>query len=349
MIALEKRTGLITMIGEIFRDLSSDHPGVYKQEYDSLQAVLDKIQSANPWFTPFSVKHSIKVWGQTLTYSNVSEWAASYRLNDTRREIKRVNVIMAGNLPLVGFHDFLSVLITGYKFIGKMSSKDNILFPLISDWIFNYDKTWEDYIDLKTEIDTEPQILIATGSNNTSRLIKGKYPGIPSIIRHNRNSIGVVKGDETKEDLELLAQDIMLHYGLGCRNISLLFIPSRWEIKALVNTIKDFEIPLPEPYLNNLKYQKAKLTINKIKYIDAGKMLLLYGDLLHSPLGTVNLMKYDSIDEIRTFININKGNIQCTAGSPAYIQGAIPFGESQSPDLMDYADGIDTVQFLLGN
>jgi len=285
MRQLEKRISLLEFLGELFRDISSEEPVKYQPQTGQLRDKLGVISRSNPWFTEESILMALSTWGETLTTEAISDWRSKYTIPRSGRNPKLVNVIMAGNIPLVGFHDFICTVLSGHYFFGKLSSRDNLLFPLILKWILEWDPAWKAYIEFGSALPEEPDIIIATGSNNTSRLISGKYAGRPMIIRHNRSSIGLLTGSESPSDLDKLAGDILWYYGLGCRNLSLLYIPPGYDLQKLSRIIQDADMDLPKPYHNNLLYQRVKADIHRTQYIDAGKLLLINKADLNSPLG----------------------------------------------------------------
>ncbi len=350
MRPLAKRIDLLKFLGQLFRDISSDLSTNFYPQSTKLKNTLPEVEQTNPWFTPESVLRVFKIWGETLTDEAINSWLSSYNLNSSSHKTKKVMVIMAGNIPLVGFHDFLCTIISGHIFWGKLSSRDKILFPLIRDWILEFDDAWKDYIKLDIAPKNNAEVVIATGSNNTSRLIKELFSNKPLIIRHNRNSIALITGDESELELQNLSFDILWYYGLGCRNISLLWVPDKYDLTKLVKIIQDIKMDLPVVYENNLKYQRAKAVMHKIPVYDADKLLFIENPELDSSLGTLHFTRYKNTEQINLFQKLNTENIQCSVcsvGNMSKWNNTIGFGKSQKPDLMDYADGIDTVQFLI--
>lgn len=346
MRPLEKRIELLKYLGQLFRGIDSDDKAVFRQHSLAIEKNIPEIINSNPWFTRESIYRVISIWGQTLSEGKIESWITLYKNALSETTSKRVMVIMAGNIPLVGFHDFLSTIVAGHHFLGKLSSRDNILFPLIKEWIIDFDQEWKEYIHLSVDPFTYIDAVIATGSNNTSSHIKKKYSEIPKIIRHNRNSFAILTGNENDEELIKLSQDILWYYGLGCRNTSLLFVPKNYELNRFVNILEGFETELPKPYMNNLRYQRSKALIHKHKMIDAKKLLVFNNTGLNSPLACIHIRRYENPDEIYSFRNENQGDIQCVVGKPEIWNDTIDFGKSQQPGLIEYADGIDTVHFL---
>ncbi len=347
MKPLEHRIALLEFLGDLFRDLSSKVPLKYPRQSKQLQELLPLISTQNPWFTSDSVFQVILTWGQTLSQKAIRKWHSEYYFGERSLTSRVIMVIMAGNIPMVGFHDFLCTLLSGHRFLGKLSSRDNILFPLLRKWILEFDEEWNDYIEFTTDILPEAGVIIATGSNNTSRIIKQQFSGKPMIIRHNRNSIGLLSGNESREDLKEIAKDILWFYGLGCRNISLLYLPDGFDLFSFIQIIKNTKMIIPAPYKNNLSYQRAKAALHNTLYNDAGKLLFVESSELNSPLGLIHYIYYKSSNEIEQFRKIYAEQIQCTVGDPDHWDKVIEFGNSQKPGLSDYADGVDTLEFLI--
>ncbi len=347
MRPLDRRFALLEFLGELFRDISSEVPDKYPRQAQQLQDQLKTISHLNPWFTSDSVYLAISNWGQSLTSNSILSWASGYDLPGDFVIPKTVMVIMAGNIPMVGFHDFLCTILSGHRFVGKLSSRDRILFPMVIEWILEFDQDWKTFLQFATSIPPDPEIIIATGSNNTSRLISQRFAGRSMIVRHNRNSIGLLSGEESESELENLADDILLYYGLGCRNVSMILLPVGFELSTLTRIIERTDMILPSPFENNLKYQRAKAGMHDIPFTDAGKILFINKNELNSPLGIIHFSYYKNPFEAELFRTENSNQIQLTVGNPAVWKNVIPFGNSQKPGLSDYADGVDTLEFLI--
>ena len=347
MTTLNQRISLLSFLGDLFRDISLPNPKSRVTEAEQLKDALPVIQESNPWFTPESVYRAISIWGQTLSPGAISEWISKYNLSGIPRASRSVMVIMAGNIPMVGMHDFICTLLAGHRFIGKLSSKDKLLFPLIKKWITNFDDDWHAYIDFTEKAANDVEVVIATGSNNTSRIIREAYSGTASIIRHNRNSVALLTGKESDADLRGLADDILLFFGLGCRSVSRLFTPPGYDLSKLAGIINDYQFSLPVSMLNNLRYQKALAALHEYRFIDAGKICFIRNEGLNSPVGTVYYSDYNDVKDIEIFRSVNRNNIQCCIGDPEIWDSVTGFGNAQSPALDDYADGIDTMKFLI--
>jgi hypothetical protein len=300
-------------------------------------------EKLNPWFTPQNVKFAIKTIAEELTEENLTEWTNRYPgLKENNRPIT-VGLIMAGNIPLVGFHDFLTVLISGNKLIAKTSSKDYQLIVYLSELLFSINNEFRFLIAFHQDHLKDFDVIIATGSNNSSRYFEYYFGKYPNIIRKNRNSIAILEGDETAEELEGLGNDIFTYFGLGCRNVSKIYIPTCYDISKLVNHWDSFAGAVNNlKYANNYDFNKAVYLVNKEKFIDTGYLLLKESKVLSSPVAVLHYEFYESKSTIEQETEQLKKMIQCKVG-----RNGIPFGQAQSPKLWDYADGIDTVEFLL--
>ncbi len=247
---------------------------------------------------------------------------------------------MAGNIPLVGFHDFLCVFVSGHKAIIKPSSKDEVLIKYIAQKFFEWNNDAKNYISFRENL-KNCDAYIATGSNNSSRYFEYYFSKYPNIIRKNRTSVAVLQGDETKEDLSLLADDMQLYYGMGCRNVTKLFVPKDYDFIALLDALKKYNYFIDfHKYKNNYDYQLALLIMNRKFYMTNDSIILTENESVFAPVSQVNYSFYDDLKTAAESLK-NNADIQCIVG-----KNFIPFGTAQSPSLTDYADGMDTMQFL---
>jgi hypothetical protein len=312
--------------------------------FEPFSDLIHLSQSHNGWFTPEHVYFAIQSWSKGLSKSNFEIWLKDYNFHN--QTPKTVGLVLAGNIPLVGFHDFLSVLISGNKVLVKTSSNDQKLLPFLANYLIAIDPEWNDFITF-TEGKLEGfEAVIATGSNNTSRYFEYYFKGKPSIIRKSRNSVAVVTGKETKEDLENLGEDIFRYFGLGCRNVSKLFVPKNYDFVPFFEAIFKYkEVLQYEKYCNNYDYNKAVFLMSNYKLRDNGFLTLKEDASMSSPISSVFYEFYDSLEEVTEVLNANKDGIQCIVSNEP-IENSIPFGTTQKPELWDYADGINTLDFL---
>jgi len=316
--------------------------------FDDFEKLILLSQSHNGWYTPEQVYFAIHSWAEALTNENIEKWLSAYpaELFDAKEE-KTVALILAGNIPLVGFHDFLSVVITGNKALIKTSSNDQHLLPFLAKYLIAVDENLKDkitFVEGKLEnFDT----VIATGSNNTARYFEYYFKDKPSIIRKNRNSAAVLNGKETQQELEALGEDIFRYFGLGCRNVSKLFVPKGYSFDAFFQGIFKYQDVIHyEKYANNYDYNKAVFLMSNFKLLDNGFLTIKEDASYASPISSVFYEFYDDIESLQNRLETDAEQIQCITSNDL-IKNSIPFGETQNPQLWDYADNVDTITFLL--
>ena len=306
----------------------------------------DHAFNANSWFTRSETARALNSWSSILTADNLTRWTDLYPIPAVPL-LRNILVITAGNIPLVGFHDFLSVLMSGNRFIGKLSSRDDQLLTLLVKELIRLEPLFADQIHLQN-FTGSPDAVIATGNNNSSRYFQMEYGHIPHIIRKNRSSAAILDGSETDEEMDNMAADILEYYGLGCRSVSHIFLPAGFSPENLIRPLSCFNRIDPcTPFNNNLRYQRARLAMLNTPFIDARQALLVESEMLHSPIGMVHYSLYD--DQTALFDNLIALNteIQCLIGHRSTNHSLIPFGSAQKPELWDYADNMDTMDFLI--
>ena len=302
----------------------------------------------NGWFTKENILFSLQNWSDALSKENLEKWVTNYTI-DSNKNPKTVALILAGNIPLVGFHDFISVLITGNKALVKLSSNDSILLPYITEILIKIQPKFEEYIQFEKDKLSSFDVVIATGSNNTARYFEHYFKNKPHIIRKNRNSVAILTGNETKEELKLLGEDVFRYYGLGCRSVSKIFVPKGYSFDTLFESIYDYH-PIIEiaKYANNYDYNKAVYLMSEFKLLDNGFLILKEDKSYSSPIASLFYEYYESIDEIKIRLQQETEQIQCIVAN-GVLANEIKFGETQKPNLSDYADNVDTIEFLLRN
>ncbi|GAA6764814.1 acyl-CoA reductase [Flavobacterium sp. CGRL1] len=314
--------------------------------FDDFEKLIHLSQSHNGWYTPEQVYFAVKSWADALTEENITKWISKYDFSANQKE-KTVALILAGNIPLVGFHDFLSVLITGNKALVKTSSNDQHLLPFLAKYLIAVDDSLKDkitFVEGKLEnFDT----VIATGSNNTARYFEYYFKDKPSIIRKNRNSAAVLNGKETKEDLEALGEDIFRYFGLGCRNVSKLFVPKDYSFENFFQAVFKYQDVIHyEKYANNYDYNKAVFLMSNFKLTDNGFLTLKEDSSYASPISSVFFEYYENLEDLKSRLKAEEEQIQCIV-SNNLIENSVSFGQTQNPQLWDYADNVDTITFLL--
>ena len=308
-------------------------------EYQKLQEIINKQFVLNGWFSKENVMQSLSSLGNQLSKENLTTWLNDYTYTSTPQ---RIGIIMAGNIPLVGFHDFLCVLLSGNNVVAKLSSDDNTLLPALSELLIQYAPSLKNRITFSFGKLGEIDAIIATGSDNSTKYFEQYFGHYPHLFRKNRTSIAVITGNESKEELTALGKDIFSYYGLGCRNVSHLLIPKDFNLNRFFEAIVDYHpIVNHHKYANNYDYNKAVYLMNLMELLDNNFVLLRESEELFSPLSMVHYQYYETQKTIDNFLEFQKENIQAIVG-----HNYIPFGEAQSPKLNDYADGVDVMKWL---
>ena len=313
--------------------------------YDDFISLIELSQSHNGWFTPEQVYFAINSWSEALTEENLNKWLSSYNFSNVKP--KTVGLILAGNIPLVGFHDFLSVIISGHKVLVKTSSNDQKLLPFLAKYLISINPEIKNYITFTDGKLENFDAVIATGSNNTARYFDYYFKDKPNIIRKNRNSVAVLSGNESQEDLVNLGEDIFRYFGLGCRNVSKLFVPKGYDFQHFFKAIYEYkDVIFYEKYSNNYDYNKAVFLMSNFKLLDNEFLTIKEDTSYSSPISSVFYEYYDDLNELKSRLKKDADKIQCVVSNDI-VENSIPFGETQKPNLWDYADTIDTISFLL--
>lgn len=312
----------------------------------------DSLQTANlqnPWFTPANIAFALKAWEEALNEEAIVTWLKDYEPGIHQSHSKRVAVIMAGNIPLVGFHDFMSTLMVGHSFIGKLSSNDRVLLPAVANVLCTIEPSFRQMIQFTEGTITDFDAIIATGSNNTARYFEYYFSKYPHIIRKNRNGVAVLTGAEDAEALKKLGVDICSYFGLGCRNVSKVFIPEGSAPEKLYSAVEPFNKILFDhfKYMNNHSYHRSIYLLNNTPFLDNDAFIITRSEQYSSPIPVLYYEFYKSIELLKEKLVSDDEHIQCIA-TDAFTGGkAVPLGCTQSPGLADYADGIDTLKFLI--
>ena len=310
---------------------------------DELTPLIRRSSVENPWFTSESIRNAIEGVSYMLEKDKLTAWTDKYTLDPEVPKV--VGIVMAGNIPLVGFHDLLCVLLSGHVAAIKLSSQDDVLPKKVINWLVGLEAGFNRMITFPDKL-TNIDAVIATGSDNTARYFEYYFGKYPNIIRKNRTSVAILTGEESDDELKLLGKDVFDYFGLGCRNVSKIYIPKNFDLTYLLDLWEGFgEIIFHNKYRNNYDYHKSILLVNKETHLDTGFSLLKETEDLVSPTSVLYYERYDDLDLIKTKVNEQSDKIQCII-STGNIDQSIEFGKAQRPEPWDYADGVDTLAFL---
>lgn len=332
-------------LGFVLRDFTNNKniDDKYQEFYDKFIKIVDNEYSYNQWFTKQNIIYSISSIANELTEQNLNFWLSKYNLENV--STKNIGVVTAGNIPLVGFHDFLSVLILNHNFIGKLSSKDNHLLKFIADLLIFINPNFKNKITFTDKLSGFDAV-IATGSDNSSKYFDYYFGKYPNLIRKNRTSVAVLDGNEMPEDIENLGVDIFSYFGLGCRNVSKIFIPKNYSLSKFYEPLEKFkDIINHNKYANNYNYNRTIYMMNNIKIFDNNFLILKEEISYSSPISVIYFEEYDDLKNVINKLNDNLQNLQCVVSNQK-IENAISFGQTQKPKLWEYADNVDTINFL---
>ena len=333
---LQHRIYLLARLGEYI--LSDD---------EQWQQAKERASRENAWFIPEFVELATRNIARSFLYKEkLQPWAESYQLQTSPSassgfKPQTAGIVMAGNIPLVGFHDFLCVFISGHKAVIKTSSKDQALIKHLVEKLAEWDDEVKNRVEF-SEMLKGCDAYIATGSNNSTRYFDYYFGKYPHIIRRNKTSAAILTGKETKEELEKLADDVHLYFGLGCRNVTKIYVPGEYDFVPLLEAFRKYNyLADHHKYKNNYDYNLAVNLLNKKYYMTNGSILLIEDEALFSPISQLNYEYYSDEKKLARSLADNT-DLQCIAGS-----SHIPFGDAQLPSLTDYADKVDTLQFLI--
>ncbi len=341
---------VFTELGFVFKKAVS-HESLESEDCNalfltSLKNEIDQAVNYNPWFTKESISFVFQAWAEALEENSLQKWLESY--NTRGQNPKTVSLITAGNIPMVGFHDFLSVLMSGNSVLVKQSSKDNRLLPIIANFLICKLPELKSYIEFTEDKLTSFDAIIATGSNNTSLYFEQYFGKYPHIIRKNRNAVAILTGEETEADLQMLGDDIFRYFGMGCRSVSKIFIPENYDMNKLVKAIYDQkDIINHHKYKNNYDYNRAVYLMGGVQIIDNGFVLFKEDVNYASPIAVVYYEYFKDLSRLKTKLLAAIDQIQCIVSKESLLKDSVPFGKSQKPELWDYADGVDTMKFLM--
>jgi hypothetical protein len=344
---LEERIHTFVQLGRFISGLWEENPTFLKEELESLKGKIREAKVRNNWFTEDSIQNSLLALSEQLSAENFDAWLTPYNLSDLGED-KKVLLVMAGNIPLVGFHDFLSVIVSGNKAVVKLSSNDSVLLPYLWEILCKINPNFSDKLEYIQNLkERKFDAVIATGSDNSSKYFEYYFKNIRRIIRKNRRSIAVLNGKETQQELKRLAEDIFFYFGLGCRNVSKVFLPKGYNLDKLFEVFFPYQdIVNHKKYGNNYDYNKAIFLMGSHKLVENGFVLLKEDTSLQSPVSMLFYEFYEDLEKVKDYINKNEDLLQCVVSKEDIVKKNTHFGETQKPQLWDYADNIDTIEFL---
>ena len=350
MNSIQNRIEAFSKLGDFLSQFSTK--GIEKKEnipfnelfFDGFKHQIKLAQENNSWFTKDNILNSLESWSKSLNYNNLNNFTNRVNLNKINR--KTVAIVMAGNIPLVGFHDFLSVLISGHSVLVKQSSSDKHLLPFLAKYLEYTEESFKEKITFTEDKLSNFDAVIATGSNNTARYFEYYFKGKPNIIRKNRNSVAVITGKETIEDFEKLSDDIFQYFGLGCRSVSKLYVPKDYDFELFFNGMYNKkEIINNAKYANNYDYNKAVYLMSEFDLLENGFLMIKEDESYSSPIATIFYEYFDNEIDLKIKLHEDREKIQCVVAK-GFLENEIAFGQTQHPKLTDYADGVNTLEFL---
>jgi hypothetical protein len=331
---LQKRINAFSRLGEKIESISTS-------EFEELCEVAVR---ENPWFTSDNIRLALTGVRKFLFESALQHWTSGYQLKPDHP--KTIGVAMAGNIPLVGFHDFLCVLISGHSLKAKLSAQDSSLVRKLAEYLTESEPGFDELIHFEERLNNVDGV-IATGSNNTARYFEYYFRNIPHIIRKNRSSCAVISGEESTISLTELGLDVFSYFGLGCRNVSKLYVPETYDFASLLASWKNYKsIIHHHKYVNNYDYQKSIMLVNKIPFLDNEFVLLKEDTSFVSPISVLFYEYYTGKKDLEKRISGQHKNIQCIVSAGGWFNRSEDFGQAQYPQVFNYADNVDTLRFL---
>lgn len=331
---LENRLSVVAELGLAFKNIAEN-------EFESLWI---QARNENAWFTKVNIESAFKAWANELTAENLNQWTHKHALSPASP--KKIGLILAGNLPLVGLHDVLTVLISGHIACLKYSSQDKILMSWVIQKLITINAEFKEQIEIREQM-KDIDAVIATGSDNSARYFNYYFSKMPHIIRQNRVSAAIIKGDESKAELSKLGPDVFQYFGLGCRNVAKLFVPENYDFVPFIESLLSHESVLQHhKFQNNYDYNKSIYLVNSEPHLDSGFFLLRESDEMVSPISVLFYETYKTEADLALRISSVADKIQCIVSNKAWYSGSFDFGQAQCPALWDYADGVDTLEWL---
>jgi hypothetical protein len=335
-ISPQDRIEAFVELGNLIRNLDAE----------AKEVLFRRAKNENNWFTEISMQSALDGLSRLLEKGYLYQWLSSYDL-PIHGATKRVGILMAGNIPGVGFHDLMCVLISGNIAVVKLSSSDSVLVKWLISQLVQVEPRLDRFIQVE-EMLKGMDAYIATGSDNSARYFNYYFGKYPSVIRSNRTSVAVLTGEESDDQLEQLGMDIFLYFGLGCRNVSKIFVKDVAFLQRFLDAMEKYNwVVFNHKYVNNYDYNKSIYLINKESHLDNGFLLLKESPELVSPIAVLYYEIYEDQEQLLRKLGSLESKIQCVVGKSHLVRGAVNFGDAQYPKPWDYADKVDTMKFLL--
>lgn len=311
---------------------------------EEMALLAQQAKHHNGWFTQKHIRIAFQGAITLLEETSLKKWVGSY---EEPQKTQAIGVVMAGNIPMAGLHDMISVLISGHTLLAKLSSQDSILLRQVAKWLVDIEPAFSSKIEFVERL-KEMDAVIATGSDNTSRYFEYYFKKVPNIIRKNRVSVAVLNGEETPEEIDALANDMLLHYGLGCRNVSKLWLPKNYDPTTLLGRWNEAmeEAKMHHKYMNNYDYNRAIYLVNRVDHYDGGGLMMKEDEQLVSPVSVIFYEFYDNLESLQSKLHLLEEKIQCVVSKEGVLENTVPYGQAQFPTINDYADNVDTMAFL---
>jgi hypothetical protein len=334
-MTFEERISALNELGELIKNL----------EGEELEMLLRSTSNNNNWFTEQETLNALSSISGFLQKSSLEKWLSPYKLQNPKNS-KNIGLLLAGNLPGVGFHDVLCVLVAGHSAHIKLSSNDKIIIPFLLNKLLVIEPRFKNFISVEEMLKAK-DAYIATGSDNSARYFNYYFGKYPHIIRNNRTSVAVLNGLEDVSAIKKLGNDIFQYFGLGCRNISKIYVPNHDVLVTLLDGLESFKyVADHHKYNNNYDYNKSIYLVNKEPHLDNGFLLLRESDELVSPISVLYYSFYSEVEQLNQLLAQKENKIQCVVSNEGWFPGSLHFGLAQCPELDDYADGVDTINFL---
>lgn len=355
MISLDERIEALDTLGRFMaqnpqNQIDNSLEQINKHFLDPFRKSLLEAELYNPWFTAENLHKALDSWATVLRRPQLEQWVERYPQFPWDPETPRtVAVIMAGNIPLVGLHDLITVLLSGHKVLGKPSSDDAQILPVLLQVLVGVEPRLAPYLRLADGQIRDFEAVIATGSTNSARYFQRYFGKYPHIIRKNRSSVAVLSGEESPEELKALGEDVFRYFGLGCRNVSKVYLPENFDKNRLFEAFYAYrEVGNHHKYSNNYDYNRAIYLMEKIDFLENGFFILRDHPSFHAPVSVLHTQPYQQLSEVEEALQDHREEWQCVVSNVPLKENPIPLGRGQEPALWDYADGVDTLAFLRG-